>query len=101
MTFPVDLSPLFQDTITGTALKAPDHPVDPNDAFQFLEYKLARTKYENHEEQLTSNLTALFALIWGQCREGMKAKLKAQVEKNGLSPLQPTIVSGSYNRSRR
>lgn len=79
--FPEDLAPLFMDVMGPVTLVAPPRPTVPEggvvDQFEFLDYKSARERYDKHEEKLAGNLAALFAVIWGQCTEAMKSKVKS------------------------
>ncbi len=74
MPFPEDQSPLFQNAITAVTLQEPARPGKYVNQVDFPDYKIARARYDKHEETLVGNLAALFALIWDSVA---KAKVKS------------------------
>lgn len=86
--FPEDVAPLFMDIMGLVAVNEPDRPVAIEgviDQLTILDYKAARDCYEKHHKKLARNPAALFAVIWGQCTEAMKLKVKSL---NGWSTAQ-------------
>ncbi len=78
MPYPEDLRPLFQDNITLPEISPLMRPTGPDiDELDKFDYMEARKEYNKRQQQLLSNLAALFALIIGQCSDAMRAKLKS------------------------
>lgn len=87
-----DLMPLFADPMVNPTITDPVRPVRPNvahlndddKAIALEEHADARARYnslvvatDKRRERLTSNKSALWALLWGQCSDGVRAKLRA------------------------
>ena len=83
ITYPQDLAPLFLDEITDIVLLKPALPAgaaDPGatiNQYVFHEWKTADSLYERHAEALTHSLAALRTVIWAQCSDAMKCKVRS------------------------
>ena len=75
-----DLAPLFAVNMSEPAVAAPAEPVGEATEMARIIWKEAVKSYCSRTTALTGNLAALYAVIWGQCSESMKAKLKAARE---------------------
>ena len=74
--FAEDLAPLFAETMTEPTLTLPDDPgANPSRAADMI-YAEKVKQYVKKESTLLSNMATLHAVIWGQCSETMKARLK-------------------------
>lgn len=87
-----DLIPLFFDPMTNPVIVYPSKPVRPNvkgltnndKADLRDDYHNDRTCYntqvksaDRRQEKLVSNKSALWALLWGQCSDAQRAKIRA------------------------
>ena len=72
-----DLAPLFAVNMSAPAVPIPAEPTDEPTEMSRIIWKEAVKSYCSRTTALTGNLAALYAVIWGQCSESMKAKLKA------------------------
>ena len=74
--FAEDLAPLFAETIAEPTLIMPDDPgPNPSRAADMI-YGEKVKQYVKKESTLLGNMATLHAVIWGQCSETMKARLK-------------------------
>jgi len=75
--FPGDLAPLTKH-LTLPTIPRPQH-LDPNeqDLLTIAIWKKNINSYCMQVDYLNSNLKTIFAVIYGQCSESMKAKLKS------------------------
>ena len=72
-----DLALLFVDPIALPTLNEPADP-DPNaNQTQTLIWNEEVKEYVKRARQLRGNLATLYAVMWGQCSEAMRAKLKS------------------------
>ena len=72
-----DLAPLFAVNMSTPVVPIPAEPIDEPTEMSRIIWKEAVKSYCSCTTALTGNLAALYAVIWGQCSESMKAKLKA------------------------
>jgi hypothetical protein len=77
--YPEDLKPIFGDIMTTPTLTAPiEPPRSPSPTrIQELKFESQWKSYHRRSEELRSNLITLYAVIWGQCSDQMKNKLRA------------------------
>lgn len=86
-----DLMGLFADPMVPPVIVDPARPARPNTTnmnpdetvIAMEDYQDARARYnaliiaaDKRREKLASNTSALWALIWGQCSDGLRAKLR-------------------------
>lgn len=73
-----DLNSLFNIPMNVPTLVAPERP-DPDfaDALAIFDYHEDKKIYNMRVSAQRGNLEALFAMIWGQCTEAPRSKLKA------------------------
>jgi hypothetical protein len=75
--FAEDLAPLFAETMTEPAIAMPDDPgPNPSRAADMI-YTEKVKQFVKREGILLSNKATLHAVIWGQCSETMKARVKS------------------------
>jgi hypothetical protein len=72
-----DLAPLFAVNMVAPVVPVPDEPVNEPTEMARIMWKEAVKGYCIRTTALIGNLAALYAVIWGQCSESMRAKLKA------------------------
>jgi hypothetical protein len=75
--FPEDLKTIFEDTITAPTLTMPADIADTASKTEQVIWEASLKSYARRKEELQSNLTTLYALIWGQCSDAMRNKLRA------------------------
>jgi hypothetical protein len=74
---PEDLKPMFEETMTTPSIaEPPDLPTTATKREEVI-WEASLKSYSRRVEELRSNLTTLYAVIWGQCSEVMRTKLKA------------------------
>ena len=74
--YPEDLAPLFALTMAEPVIAMPQEPgVNPSRTEDMI-YTEQVKQYVKRESQLASNKAATHAVIWGQCSEAMKARIK-------------------------
>jgi hypothetical protein len=77
---PNDLKPMFEENMTlPTILEPDDLPDDATKKEEFL-WQSAMKSYSAHKDDLDSNLNSLYSVIWGQCSENMKTKIRSIAE---------------------
>jgi hypothetical protein len=77
MKYPEDLKPIFAETMTAPTLTEPPDITDAATKRELLIWETSLKSYSRRSEELKSNLTKLYAVIWGQCSEAMRNKLRA------------------------
>jgi hypothetical protein len=75
-----DLAPLFAATMTMPTIDMPNEPGPDQTELNRLIWKEEIKDFVNRNRALKGNMAALFAVIWGQCSDGMKEKIKAHRE---------------------
>jgi hypothetical protein len=74
---PNDLKPMFEENMTLPKIPEPgDLPEDAKKKEEFL-WQTAMKSYSARKEDLDSNLNSLYSVIWGQCSENMKTKIRS------------------------
>jgi hypothetical protein len=74
---PEDLKKLFGDTIEQPEVPEPDDlPKEATKKEEFL-WKTAMKEYSDRRKNLRSNLHTLYSVIWGQCSENVKTKIRS------------------------
>ena len=71
-----DLAPLFAVTMAAPELTMPKEPGANPSRTEDMIYTEQVKQYVKRESCLTSNKAAVHAVIWGQCSESMKARVK-------------------------
>jgi hypothetical protein len=74
---PEDLAPLFADPMASPCVKKPTKPEKDSDEVDLLIYQEEIKAHVKHKFLLTGNVAAVHAVIWGQCSEPMKSKVKS------------------------
>ena len=75
--YPEDIKSLFNETMVAPSIVAPaDLPVGSTRG-QELVWETQMKSYARRTEQLLSNTITIYAVIWGQCSEPMRTKLRA------------------------
>jgi hypothetical protein len=74
--YPEDLAPLFALTMTEPVIDMPQEPGANPSRTEDMIYTEQVKQYVKRESMLTSNKAATHAVIWGQCSEAMKARIK-------------------------
>ena len=75
--FPDDLSSIFADTMSTPTLLEPNDPITPATRTSEMIWAEEVKEYVKRVRELRSSLATLHAVIWGQCSEAMKAKIKS------------------------
>ena len=70
----------------------PDQPVDPNDVLQKLIYTKEAEEYVKKKVFLRENMKTAFSLIWGQCSDLMRVKIKAHSDFNTFNEEQDPVA---------
>ena len=74
--YPRDLALLFALTMAEPVIGMPQKPgVNPRQTEEMI-YMEQVKQYVKHESQLACNKAATHVVIWGQCSEAMKARIK-------------------------
>jgi hypothetical protein len=74
---PEDLKSLFEETmIVPTITEPEDLPVGHTKRQEVI-WEAGLKSYSRRLEEVRSNLTTLYAVIWGQCSEAMRTKIRA------------------------
>lgn len=60
---------------TAVLFPDPDDPDDPTDTMQMRRWEYKMKKQEDSAALLKDNLKSAFSLMWGQCMEGLKARI--------------------------
>ena len=79
LTYPQDVATICTDFELAT-IKQPERPTEKEykeDMFVRLNYDGKMKKFMKREDQLESNVRAIYAVIWGQCSTMMQAKLES------------------------
>jgi Zinc knuckle len=77
MKFNEDVAPLFADPMETPKIEMPVDPGTNASKTQDLIYAEKIKQYVQRETVLTGNMRSVYAVIWGQCSEAMKAKVKS------------------------
>ena len=77
-----DLAPLFAETMSMPQVTAPTDPGGTPTEMTKLIWKEEVKTYVSRNRALQDNMTAIHAVVWGQCSEAMKAKVKAHKDYN-------------------
>ena len=72
-----DVKPLFAVTMAPPQEPRPADPSEKASEVDKIIWKENIKAYCTRTNALTGNMAALFAVIWGQCSDSMKAKVKA------------------------
>ncbi|KAI2492643.1 hypothetical protein MHU86_21919 [Fragilaria crotonensis] len=72
-----DLSPLFASEMKLPVLEKPARPGEEADETDIAIWNEDVRDYAKRKRVLRGNLAAIHAVIWGQCSESMKAKVKS------------------------
>lgn len=75
--FSEDLAPLFADNMEVPMVAMPEDPGDNPGKTAEMIFAEEVKEYVKRTRTLKSNLATIHAVIWGQCSEAMKAKIKA------------------------
>jgi Zinc knuckle len=74
---PEDLKSIFEENMTAPKIEEPpDLPATPTKRQEVI-WEASLKSYSRRVEELRSNLTTLYAVIWGQCSEAMRTKIRA------------------------
>ena len=85
--FPGDMTSLTEDLVQPTLTAPVALPADADELTKLL-WKQDVVQYAQRRAYLASNYKATYAVIWGQCSEAMRAKLKSDseyLEKKAIS----------------
>jgi hypothetical protein len=74
---PEDLKSLFEETMTSPDIAEPADLPATSTKRQEVIWEASLKSYSRRMEELRSNLTTLYAVIWGQCSEAMRTKIRA------------------------
>jgi hypothetical protein len=77
MKYPEDLKPIFAEIMIAPTITEPPDIDDKASKREVLIWEAALKSFSRRSEELRSNLTTLYAVIWGQCSESMRNKIKA------------------------
>lgn len=87
--FPEDLRSMFSESMSAPHIPdVPDIDEFESTKKEMTLWEAALKSYTRRSEALTSNLTTLYSVIWGQCSEAMRNKIKSIddfVFKNGAN----------------
>jgi hypothetical protein len=75
--YPEDLQPLFREDITYPFLIEPSDLDDDASKKEEIIRTSNMKSFAHRSEELQSNLAMLYAVIWGQCSEAMRNRLRA------------------------
>ena len=78
--FAEDLAALFGETMAEPTLTLPDDPGENPTRVADMIYSEKVKQYVKRESTLLSNMATVHAIIWGQCSETMKARLKTMAD---------------------
>jgi Zinc knuckle len=74
---PEDLKSLFEEEMVAPNITEPaDLPATPTKRQEVI-WEAGLKSYSRRLEEMRSNLTTLYAVIWGQCSEAMRTKIRA------------------------
>lgn len=74
---PEDLRTLFEETMTMPVIPEPEDIRDDATPKQLFIWQGKMKTFNLRTDELRSNLNSLYSVIWGQCSDSMKTKLKA------------------------
>ena len=77
MKYSEDLAPLFAAQMTQPVIEKPTSPGADADETDTLIWKEDVKEYSKRLRIMRGNLAAIQAVVWGQCSEAMKAKIKS------------------------
>jgi hypothetical protein len=72
-----DLAPLFAEEMTAPTIAVPEDPGEGQGRLTEALWTEAVKEYAARIRALRSNMATIHAVIWGQCSEAMKAKIKS------------------------
>jgi hypothetical protein len=75
--FPEDLRSIFDEVMSTPSIAVQADIPDTATKREVFLWETSLKSYTRRSEELTSNLTNLYAVIWGQCSEAMRNKLRA------------------------
>ena len=75
--FPQDIAPLFATEMKEPALKKPDNPATDADETDKAIWNEELKEYVKRRREMQSNFATIHAVVWGQCSEAMRAKIKS------------------------
>jgi hypothetical protein len=75
--YPEDLKPLFEETMSAPDIVEPTDLPATSTKKQELIWESALKSHSRRVDELRSNLTTIYAVIWGQCSEAMRTKIRA------------------------
>jgi hypothetical protein len=75
--FADDLAPLFATTMTNPAIVRPTNEGVPGDPTDDMIFKEEIKEYVNRLRGMKDNMATIQAVLWGQCSESMKSKVKS------------------------
>jgi hypothetical protein len=75
--YPEDLKSMFRETMTAPLLVEPaDLPTGAGKREEVI-WEASLKTFARRTEELRSNLTTIYAVIWGQCSEAMRTKIRS------------------------
>jgi hypothetical protein len=77
MKYSEDLAPLFAEVMVAPTVDEPDDLDSNASTTKQLIYNEQIKEYVRRERELKGNLNALYSVVWEQCSETMRAKVKA------------------------
>lgn len=85
--FSEDLAPLFATDMNSPSVELPaDLPIDPAPTrMAEMIWKETVKEHVKRTQELRSNLATVYAVIWGQCSEAMRVKLRSLDEHTARS----------------
>jgi hypothetical protein len=75
--FPEDLKSMFREPITAPVLVEPADLSDDAGARETIIWEVTVKTFGRRTDELRSNLMKLYTVIWGQCSEAMRTKIRA------------------------
>jgi hypothetical protein len=77
MKYSEDLAPLFAETMCAPTITEPEDLDSNASTTKQLIYNEQIKEYVRRERELKGNMNALYSVVWEQCSDTMKAKVKA------------------------
>jgi hypothetical protein len=75
--YPEDLKSMFGETMAAPFIVEPADLSDKATKREEIIWEASLKSFARRTEELRSNLTNIYAVIWGQCSEAMRTKLRA------------------------
>jgi hypothetical protein len=75
--YPEDLKSIFAETMAAPNIIEPADLPTTSTKRQEVIWEAALKSYSRRSEELRNNLTTFYAVIWGQCSEAMRTKIRA------------------------